>query len=91
MQKSMELMNIKLTNVISDILGKSGQAIIRSVIEGERDAGVSASPADLRCKSSKETIEKSLVANWDQDLLFMHEQSFNLYHLSLLASSNERL
>jgi hypothetical protein len=43
MQKSMELMNIKLTNVISDILGKSGQAIIRSVIEGERDAGVSLS------------------------------------------------
>jgi hypothetical protein len=59
MQKSMELMNIKLTNVISDILGKSGQAIIRSVIEGERDVGGSASPADPRCKSSKETIEIS--------------------------------
>jgi transposase len=31
-QKSMELMNIKLTNVISDILGKSGQAIMNSII-----------------------------------------------------------
>jgi hypothetical protein len=80
MQKSMELMNIKLTNVISDILGKSGQAIIRSVLEGERDAGVLASLADPRCKSSKETIEKSLVANWDEDLLFMLKQSFDLYH-----------
>lgn len=80
MQKSMELMNIKLTNVISDILGKSGQSIISAIIAGERDACVLASLADPRCKSSKETIEKSLVANWDQDLLFMLKQSFNLYH-----------
>jgi hypothetical protein len=80
MQKSMELMNIKLTNVISDILGKSGQAIIRTVIEGEREASVLVSLADPRCKSSKETIGKSLVSNRNRDLLFMPEQSFSLYH-----------
>ena len=32
MQKAMEQMNIKLTNVISDILGKSGQAIISAIL-----------------------------------------------------------
>ncbi|TWJ13131.1 transposase [Bacteroides zoogleoformans] len=63
MQKVMELMNMKLTHVISDILGKSGQAIIPAIISGERDARILASLADPRCKSSKETIEKSLVAN----------------------------
>jgi transposase len=78
-QKSMELMNIKLTNVISDILGKSGQEIIRAIIAGERDAKKLAELADPRCKASKETIEKSLVAKWDEDLLFMLEQSYNLY------------
>ncbi|KAA6308664.1 hypothetical protein EZS27_039710, partial [termite gut metagenome] len=80
MQKAMELMNVKLSNVISDILGKSGQAIISAIIAGERDASKLASLADGRCKSTKEVIEKSLVASWDDDLLFMLEQSFNLYH-----------
>jgi Transposase and inactivated derivatives len=80
MQKAMVLMNIKLANVLSDILGKSGQAIISAILSGERDAGRLASLADSRCKSSKEVIEKSLVANWDDDLLFMLKQSFDLYH-----------
>jgi DNA-binding protein YbaB len=80
MQKAMELMNIKLTHVISDILGKSGQAIISAIIAGERDASKLASLADPRCKSPKEVIEKSLVANWDGNLLFMLEQSFEHYH-----------
>jgi len=79
MQKSMELMNIKLVNVLSDILGKSGQDIIQAILAGKRDAKQLAALADPRCKASKETIEKSLVANWDEDLLFMLSQSYNLY------------
>ena len=80
MQKYMELMNIKLTNVISDILGVSGQAIITAIIKGERDSKVLAALADPRCKSSREVIEKSLEANWDENLLFTLKQSFDLYH-----------
>jgi hypothetical protein len=76
----MELMNIKLTHVISDILGKSGQAIISAILAGERNAAVLASLADPRCKSPREIIEKSLVANWDEDLLFMLKQSHEQYH-----------
>ena len=79
MQKAMELMNIKLTNVISDILGKSGQDIIQSILAGERDAQKLADLADPRCKSPRETIAKSLQANWDEDLLFMLKQSYELY------------
>jgi hypothetical protein len=80
MQKYMELMNIKLCNVISDILGKSGQNIISAIIKGERDPKVLASLADPRCKASREEIEKSLQANWDENLLFTLKQSFDLYH-----------
>ncbi len=75
----MELMNIKLTNVISDILGKSGQDIIRAILAGERDAQKLADLADPRCKASRETIAKSLQAKWDEDLLFMLRQSYELY------------
>jgi len=78
--RSMELMNIKLGNVISDLLGKSGQDIISAIIGGERDAKVLASLADPRCKSPIEKIEKSLEANWDENLLFTLKQSFDLYH-----------
>jgi transposase len=80
MQKYMELMNIKLTNVISDILGVSGQAIITAINKGERDPKVLAALADPRCKASREEIEKSLEANWDENLLFTLRQSFELYH-----------
>src|ERR1022692_4066424 len=37
MQKTLTQMNIQLANVLSDISGMSGQAIIRAVLEGERD------------------------------------------------------
>jgi transposase len=80
MQKTMELMNIKLVNVISDILGKSGQDIIKAILAGERDASVLASLAAPRCKSPSEVIEKSLLANWDEDLVFMLGQSYSLYN-----------
>ena len=79
MQKAMEQMNIKLSTVISDILGKSGQAIIRAVIAGNHDPKSLAQLADGRCKASKDTIAKSLEGTWDEDLLFILRQSVELY------------
>jgi transposase len=80
MQKAMELMNIKLNNVISDIPGKSGRDIIGAILKGERDPKVLAALADPRCKASREEIEKSLEANWNENPVFMLRQSFDLYH-----------
>jgi transposase len=37
MQKALTKMNIQLANVISDISGVSGQAIIEAILKGERD------------------------------------------------------
>src|SRR5205085_11380079 len=37
MQKSLTKMNVQLANVISDISGLSGQAIISAILQGERD------------------------------------------------------
>jgi transposase len=39
MQKALTQMNIQLANVLSDISGKSGQAIIKAILQGERDGG----------------------------------------------------
>lgn len=80
LQKAMEQMNLKLDNVFSDILGKSGQAIIKAILDGERDPGKLSALADLRCKASREEIEKSLQATWDEEHLFEMKQSDSLYH-----------
>ena len=37
MQKALHLMNIQLTNVISDITGQTGMHIIRAIVAGEHD------------------------------------------------------
>ena len=79
MQKAMEMMNIKLSTVISDVLGKSGQAIIRAILDGNHDPKSLAELADPKCKASKETIAKSLEGTWDADKLFMLKQSVDCY------------
>ena len=79
MQKEMEQMNLKLNNVFSDILGKSGQAIIGAILSGERDAEKLASLADKSCKASHADIVASLQATWDDDHLFIMGQSHELY------------
>ncbi len=61
LQKAMEQMNLKPDNVFTDILGKSGQAIIKAILDGERDPKKLSSMADPRCKKSREEIEKSLA------------------------------
>ena len=79
LQKAMEQMNLKLDNVFSDILGKSGQAIIKAILDGERDPKRLFALTDSRCKTSKEEIEKSLQATWDEEHLFEMKQSDSLY------------
>lgn len=79
MQKAMELMNIKLSTVISDIHGQSGTAIINAILKGNHDPVALAQLASSRCKASKETIALSLEGTWDEDQLFMLRQSKELY------------
>jgi len=75
-QKSLEQMNIKLHTVISDINGKTGSSIIRSILEGERRPEVLATYCSPRIRASRETIIKSLQGNWRGDQVFMLRQAF---------------
>jgi hypothetical protein len=79
MQKSLELMNIKFHTVISDIIGKSGQAVIKAILEGERHAGNFLPYIDKRVKADKETIVKSLEGNWRAEHLFTLGESYKMY------------
>jgi transposase len=81
MQKAMEQMNIKLQHVITDITGKTGQAIIQSILNGERNPQVLLNLVDGRIKASKEDIAKSLEGVWKEENLFELQQSFEFYHI----------
>jgi len=61
LQKTLESANIKLDSVISDIMGRSGRAMIEAMIAGETDAGKLAALADRRIKASAEELEQALL------------------------------
>src|SRR3569832_2476386 len=80
MQKALQQMNVKLSNVISDITGVTGMTIIQAILDGERDPVKLAQLADPRCKNPTEVIAKSLVGNWRDDHIFALRQAFELIH-----------
>jgi transposase len=61
MQKALERMNIKLHDVISDLTGVSGQAMVRAILAGERDPARLLALCDKRIQRTKaEAIKESL-------------------------------
>jgi transposase len=81
MQKSLELMNIKVQGVLSDIMGKTGSAIIKAIVQGHRDPEYFLQFVDPRVKADKDTLVKSLTGNWREEQLFLLEENYALYEL----------
>ena len=79
MQKALTQMNIQLANVISDLSGKTGQAIVRAILDGERDPQKLAELSDPRIRATREEIAKSLQGNWRPELLFIVQQQLEMY------------
>jgi transposase len=72
-------MNIQLERVLTDIMGVTGQAIIRAIVAGERDPVVLAQHRNPGCRSSTETIAKALTGTWKEELLFVLRQALAIY------------
>jgi transposase len=79
MQKALTQMNLQLANVLSDVSGMTGQAIIKAILGGERDPHKLAAFRDCRVKASEEQIARSLEGNWQEDLLFVLKQEQDGY------------
>jgi len=79
MQKALVQMNIQLTEVISDVMGQSGQAIIRAIVAGERDPQVLARLRHRRVKASEGDIVRALRGNWREEHLFVLKQALGIY------------
>jgi transposase len=52
--------NLKLGSVITDIMGRSGRAILDAIVGGETDPGNLALRVDTRVKASRQTIREAL-------------------------------
>jgi transposase len=77
LQKTLEGANIKLDSVITDIVGKSGRAMIQALIAGETDPVKLAGLADRRIRASPEQLREALrgrVTEHHRFLLHVHLQ-----------------
>jgi transposase len=70
-QKVLEDANIKLTCVLSDIMGVSGRKMLSALVEGERNAERMAGLADRRVKAPRSKIVESLEGQVTEHHRFM--------------------
>jgi len=92
-QKALTQMNLQLANVLSDVSGMTGQAIIKAILAGERDPRKLAVFRDRRVKASEEQIARSLEGHWQEDLLFVLKQEHDGYEFcqQQMADCDRRL
>lgn len=79
MQKALTQMNIQLANTISDVVGETGQKILRAIVAGERDGMALAKLKNVRIHASEEDIAKSLQGNWRDEHLFALKQALDAF------------
>lgn len=79
MQKALQQMNVQLTQVLSDITGATGLAIIRAIVAGQRDPVHLARFRDRRCASSAAQIAQALTGHYQPEHVFALKQAVALY------------
>ena len=82
MQKALTKMNVQLSNVISDLSGVSGQAILAAILAGERDPYRLADLKHERVQASREEVARSLEGHWREDVLFELRQAVESYEFA---------
>ncbi len=79
MQKALTQMNIQLDNVVSDLMGRTGSAILRAIVAGEHDPQELAKRRDRRLRADEATVARSLHGNWREEHLFALTQALAHY------------
>lgn len=79
MQKALTQMNLQLTNVLADVVGETGQKILRAIVAGERDGQVLGSMRNVRVHASVAEIARSLQGTWRAEHLFALKQALGAF------------
>lgn len=83
MQKALLQMNVQLPQVITDVVGKTGQAILREIVAGQTDPEHLAQYRDPRCRATRREFEAALTGNYRPEHVFVLKQTlelFDFYH-----------
>jgi transposase len=78
MQKALEQMNVKLAEVVSDVSGVTGMAIMRAILAGERNPLELAKLRNDKCQRTEAEIARALSGNWRAEHLFALRQAVTL-------------
>lgn len=79
LQKALTQMNLQLTQVVSDLTGQTGMAIVRAIVAGERDPQVLARLRNARLRADEATVAKSLHGSWRVEHVFALTQALAHY------------
>jgi len=83
MQKALEQMNPKLTEVLSDITGVTGRSIIQAILRGTRAPEKLAKYRDKGCKASEAQIAQALTGTYREEHLFELKLAYEAWQFSL--------
>jgi transposase len=89
LQKTLEGANLKLAAVATDILGKSGRAILAALVEGTTEAAVLAGLARGRLREKLPELERALVGRFGTHQRFLVAEQ--LAHLDFLDEGIARV
>jgi transposase len=78
MHKALEQMHLKLTQVVSEITGGTGMAILKAIIAGERDPQRLAQLRNPHCHHPEDDIAKALQGPWRAEHLVALRQAGEL-------------
>ena len=79
MQKALTQMNVQLHQVISDITGKTGMAILHDIVAGRTDPEQLAGHRDPRCHASTSEFVAALTGNYRAEHVFVLKQNLELF------------
>jgi len=93
MQKALDLMNVKLHNVISQIHGVSGMRVLKAIVGGERKPETLAALCEASILKKKRTeVIASLKGNFKKEHIFSLKQAidgYNFYQQQLSQCDTE--
>ncbi|MDQ3281549.1 MAG: IS110 family transposase [Acidobacteriota bacterium] len=93
MQKALTLMNVRLDQAVTDIVGVTGLRIVRAIVAGERDPARLAAMREPGCAKSESEITEALTGHWRDEQLFVLRQTVELWDFcqKLMRECDEKI
>jgi transposase len=93
MQKALDRMNLKIHEVLSDLMGLSGQRLVRAILDGERTPERLLVLCDVQIvRKKRERMRQALQGHWKAEHLFALRQAlqgWEFYQQQMAACDRE--